>query len=197
MKTEELYFGYMPYSKYTLNEEDTPVTLTETSAPSTNNDPALKVNKNTNINIGAYFDIVHSDNPNAPKSFAQELQNLIDDTKIVDSLGDKHKVELDKKQETIQQMAAKADKLQNQLTQTQADVSTYKEMVKDTFKEKELLQKEVEKINTEKNNQSANNTVDGNNGQNNPPANPPQNAEKGTENNFDKNFNDEMKKVKQ
>ena len=70
MKTEELYFGYMPYSKYTLNEEDTPVTLTETSAPSTNNDPALKVNKNTNINIGAYFDIVHSDNPNAPKSFA-------------------------------------------------------------------------------------------------------------------------------
>ena len=197
MKTEELYFGYMPYSKYTLNEEDTPVTLTETSAPSTNNDPALKVNKNTNINIGAYFDIVHSDNPNAPKSFAQELQNLIDDTKIVDSLGDKHKVELDKKQETIQQMAAKADKLQNQLTQTQADVSTYKEMVKDTFKEKELLQKEVEKINTEKNNQSANNTVDGNNGQNNPPANPPQNAENGTENNFDKNFNDEMQKVKQ
>lgn len=197
MKTEELYFGYMPYSKYTLNEEDTPVTLTETSAPSTNNDPALKVNKNTNINIGAYFDIVHSDNPNAPKSFAQELQNLIDDTKIVDSLGDKHKVELDKKQETIQQMTAKADKLQNQLTQTQADVSTYKEMVKDTFKEKELLQKEIEKINTAKNNQSANNTVDGNNGQNNPPANPPQNAENGTENNFDKNFNDEMKKVKQ
>jgi regulator of replication initiation timing len=61
-------------------------------------------------------------------------------------------------------MTAKADKLQNQLTQTQADVSTYKEMVKDTFKEKELLQKEIEKINTAKNNQSANNTVDGNNG---------------------------------
>ena len=197
MKTEELYFGYMPYSKYTLNEEDTPVTLTETSAPSTNNDPALKVNKNTNINIGAYFDIVHSDNPNAPKSFAQELQNLIDDTKIVDSLGDKHKVELDKKQETIQQMTAKADKLQNQLTQTRADVSTYKEMVKDTFKEKELLQKEIEKINTAKNNQSANNTVDGNNGQNNPPANPPQNAENGTENNFDKKITTELKNVKQ
>lgn len=190
MKTEELYFGYMPYSKYTLNEDDTP-------SPSTNNDPALKVNKNTKINIGAYFDIVHSDNPNAPKSFAQELQNLIDDTKIVDSLGDKHKVELDKKQETIQQMTAKADRLQHQLTQTQADVSTYREMVKDTFKEKELLQKELEKINTEKNNQSANNTVDGNNGQNNPPVNPPQNAENGTENNFDKKITAEIKNVKQ
>ena len=78
MKIDELYFGYTPYSKYTLNEDEN----TDSSNDNNEQESSVekkntkeKVNKNTKVNIDAYFRLTKeaADNKNGSKGFAEEL----------------------------------------------------------------------------------------------------------------------------
>lgn len=91
MKIDELYFGYTPYSKYTLNEDEN----TDSSNDNNEQESSVekkntkeKVNKNTKVNIDAYFRLTKeaADNKNGSKGFAEELEDLLNTPHVADSM---------------------------------------------------------------------------------------------------------------
>lgn len=90
MKIDELYFGYTPYSKYALNEDETTDSSNDNSEESSTEkkNTKEKVNKNTKVNIDAYFKLTKeaADNKNGSKGFAEELEDLLNTPHIADSM---------------------------------------------------------------------------------------------------------------
>ena len=91
MKIDELYFGYTPYSKYTLNEDentDSSNDNSEQESPAEKKNTKEKVNKNTKVNIDAYFKLTKeaADNKNGTKGFAEELEDLLNTPHVADSM---------------------------------------------------------------------------------------------------------------
>ena len=91
MKIDELYFGYTPYSKYALNEEE----IADSSNDNNEQESSVekkntkeKVNKNTKVNIDAYFKLTKeaADNKNGSKGFAEELEDLLNTPHVADSM---------------------------------------------------------------------------------------------------------------
>ena len=119
MKIDELYFGYTPYSKYALNEDNT----TEQSVDKDEQDNTIekkntkeKVNKNTKVNIDAYFRLTKEseDNINGVKGFAEELQSLLNTPLVADSMAVKLKKseeEIAIKNEEIEQLTKQMEEL--------------------------------------------------------------------------------------
>lgn len=102
MKIDELYFGYTPYSKYTLNEDenkDSSNDNSEQESSAEKKNTKEKVNKNTKVNIDAYFRLTKEseDNINGVKGFAEELQSLLNTPLVGDSMA----VKLKKSEEEI------------------------------------------------------------------------------------------------
>ena len=86
MKIDELYFGYTPYSKYTLNEDenkDSSNDNSEQESSAEKKNTKEKVNKNTKVNIDAYFKLTNDESTgqNGPKGFAEELEDLLEKIK--------------------------------------------------------------------------------------------------------------------
>ena len=91
MKIDELYFGYTPYSKYTLNEDENTDSSNDNSEQESSTgkkNTKEKVNKNTKVNIDAYFKLTKeaADNKNGSKGFAEELEDLLNTPHIADSM---------------------------------------------------------------------------------------------------------------
>ena len=91
MKEVELYFSYTPYSKYTLNEvenTDSSNDNSEQESSAGKKNTKEKVNKNTKVNIDAYFKLTKeaADNKNGTKGFAEELEDLLNTPHVADSM---------------------------------------------------------------------------------------------------------------
>ena len=96
MKIDELYFGYTPYSKYTLNEvenTDSSNDNSEQESSAGKKNTKEKVNKNTKVNIEAYFNLTNEEmsGQNSPKGFAEELEDLLNTPHVEDSMAAKLK----------------------------------------------------------------------------------------------------------
>ena len=121
MKIEELYFGYTPYSKYALNEDENTDSSNDNSEQETSTgkkNTKEKVNKNTKVNIDAYFKLTNDESTgqNGPKGFAEELEDLLSAPHVADSMAVKLKDTENKiaeKNKEIEELSKKMEELNN------------------------------------------------------------------------------------
>ena len=134
MKIDELYFGYTPYSKYTLNEDENTDSSNDNSEQGSSTEKKNtkeKVNKNTKVNIDAYFRLTKEseDNINGVKGFAEELQSLLNTPLTADSMA----VKLKKSEEEI---AIKNEKI-GQLTKQMEELKKTANVISTTIENKD------------------------------------------------------------
>lgn len=121
MKIDELYFGYTPYSKYVLNEDENTDSSNDNSEQESSagkKNTKEKVNKNTKVNIDAYFKLTNdnSTGQNGPKGFAEELEDLLNTPHVADSMAVKLKDAENKiaeKNKEIEELSKKMEELNN------------------------------------------------------------------------------------
>ena len=146
MKIDELYFGYTPYSKYTLNEDE-----------------------NTEVNIDAYFKLTKeaADNKNGTKGFAEELEDLLNTPHVADSMAselaaEKEHGDLATKQaiinnQQIKDLKISADALSRE-NKHMADIIVQQETIINKQKEENSRLKANQKeVSAESQNQTTNN----------------------------------------
>lgn len=121
MKIDELYFGYTPYSKYALNEvenTDSSNDNSEQESSAGKKNTKEKVNKNTKVNIDAYFKLTKeaADNKNGTKGFAEELEDLLNTPHVADSMAAKLKDserKIAEKNKEIEKLTKQMEELKN------------------------------------------------------------------------------------
>ena len=121
MKIDELYFCYTPYSKYTLNEDENADLSNDNSEQESSvekKNTKEKVNKNTKVNIDAYFKLTNDESTgqNSPKGFAEELEDLLSVPHVADSMTVKLKDAENKiaeKNKEIEELSKKMEELNN------------------------------------------------------------------------------------
>ena len=121
MKIDELYFGYTPYSKYTLNEvenTDSSNDNSEQESSAGKKNTKEKVNKNTKVNIEAYFNLTNEEmsGQNSPKGFAEELEDLLNTPHVADSMTAKLKDserKIAEKNKEIEKLTKQTEELKN------------------------------------------------------------------------------------
>lgn len=121
MKIDELYFGYTPYSKYALNEvenTDSSNDNSEQESSTGKKNTKEKINKNTKVNIDAYFKLTNDESTgqNGPKGFAEELEDLLSVPHVADSMAVKLKDTENKiaeKDKEIEELSKKMEELKN------------------------------------------------------------------------------------
>ena len=172
MKIDELYFGYTPYSKYTLNEDENKDSSNdnseqESSAEKKNNKE--KVNKNTKVNIDAYFKLTKdaADNKKGTKGFAEELEDLLNTPHVADSMAselaaEKEHGELATKQAIINNQQIKDLKISTDTLSKEnkhmADIIVQQETIINKQKEENARLKANQKeMSAESQNQNTNN----------------------------------------
>ena len=121
MKIDELYFGYTPYSKYALNEvenTDSSNDNSEQESSAGKKNTKEKVNKNTKVNIEAYFNLTNEEmsGQNSPKGFAEELEDLLNTPHVADSMTAKLKDserKIAEKNKEIEKLTKQTEELKN------------------------------------------------------------------------------------
>ena len=121
MKIDELYFGYTPYSKYALNEGENTDSSNDNSEQENSagkKNTKEKVNKNTKVNIDAYFKLTKeaADNKNGTKGFAEELEDLLNTPHVADSMAAKLKDserKIAEKNKEIEKLTKQMEELKN------------------------------------------------------------------------------------
>ena len=121
MKIDELYFGYTPYSKYTLNEvenTDSSNDNSEQESSAGKKNTKEKVNKNTKVNIEAYFNLTNEEmsGQNSPKGFAEELEDLLNTPHVADSMAAKLKDserKIAEKNKEVEKLTKQMEELKN------------------------------------------------------------------------------------
>ena len=121
MKIDELYFGYTPYSKYTLNEDENTDSSNDNSEQESSvekKNTKEKVNKNTKVNIEAYFNLTNEEmsGQNSPKGFAEELEDLLNTPHVADSMAAKLKDsegKIAEKDKEIEELTKQIEELEN------------------------------------------------------------------------------------
>lgn len=121
MKIDELYFGYTPYSKYTLNEDENTDSSNDNSEQESSvekKNTKEKVNKNTKVNIDAYFNLTNDESTgqNGPKGFAEELEDLLNTPHVADSMAAKLKDsegKITEKDKEIEELTKQIEELEN------------------------------------------------------------------------------------
>jgi hypothetical protein len=120
MKIDELYFGYTPYSKYTLNEDENTDSSNDNSEESSTEkkNTKEKVNKNTKVNIAAYFNLTNEEisGQNSPKGFVEELEDLLNTPHVADSMAAKLKDsegKIAEKDKEIEELTKQIEELEN------------------------------------------------------------------------------------
>ena len=121
MKIDELYFGYTPYSKYTLNEvenTDSSNDNSEQESSAGKKNTKEKANNNTKVNIEAYFNLTNEEmsGQNSPKGFAEELEDLLNTPHVADSMAAKLKDserKIAEKNKEIEKLTKQMEELKN------------------------------------------------------------------------------------
>lgn len=121
MKIDELYFGYTPYSKYTLNEDENTDSSNDNSEQESSagkKNTKEKVNKSTKVNIDAYFKLTNDESTgqNGPKGFAEELEDLLSVPHVADSMAAKLKDaenKITEKDKEIEDLTKQIEELEN------------------------------------------------------------------------------------
>ena len=120
MKIDELYFGYTPYSKYTLNEDENTDSSNDSEQESSveKKNTKEKVNKNTKVNIEAYFNLTNDESTGqiSPKGFAEELEDLLNTPHVADSMAAKLKDsegKIAEKDKEIEELTKQMEELEN------------------------------------------------------------------------------------
>lgn len=174
MKIDELYFGYTPYSKYTLNEvenTDSSNDNSEQESSAGKKNTKEKVNKNTKVNIDAYFKLTKeaADNKNGTKGFAEELEDLLNTPHVADSMASELAAEKEHGELATKQAIINNQQIKDLKISADALSRENKHMADIIVQQETTINNQEQQIKQLKNNQGQQQKQENNQGQNNTP----------------------------
>lgn len=187
MKIDELYFGYTPYSKYALNEgenTDSSNDNSEQESSAGKKNTKEKVNKNTKVNIDAYFKLTKeaADNKNGTKGFAEELEDLLNTPHVADSMASELAAEKEHGELATKQAIINNQQIKDLKISADALSRENKHMADIIVQQETTINNQEQQIKQLKNNQGQQQKQENNQGQNNTP---PENWDDALIGNFD------------
>ena len=187
MKIDELYFGYTPYSTYALNEvenTDSSNDNSEQESSAGKKNTKEKVNKNTKVNIDAYFKLTKeaADNKNGTKGFAEELEDLLNTPHVADSMASELAAEKEHGELATKQAIINNQQIKDLKISADALSRENKHMADIIVQQETTINNQEQQIKQLKNNQGQQQKQENNQVQNNTP---PENWDDALIGNFD------------